>query len=362
MREVVELTKALIPFQSVQGKPEEIERCADFIADYFRSRHITCRRVDHGGVPSLIVCPASGRVPVLLMSHIDVVDAPSELFTPVEGDGKLYGRGSIDDKYAVALSMVLVREECERLSRSGKGQDDLPFGILITGDEEVGGINGARKALGLIDTRFCIALDGGSVGKIVIREKGIWRLKLIARGKTAHGARPWLGENAIEALMDDYAVIWRLFEPPADSTGHWHRTLNLGIIRGGTSINQVPDYAEALLDIRYTEGDDLDELFDQMRAAIGGELQEESRDPLFVGGDSPYLDLLLTVADGAVTGTAHGASDARHLSDYGTQGVVWGADGDMSQHAPDEHVDIASIGKLYDMLRRFVEESKTLFL
>ncbi|MCK7511835.1 MAG: hypothetical protein MZV70_52510 [Desulfobacterales bacterium] len=36
------------------------------------------------------------------------------------------------------------------------------------------------------------------------KEKGIVRLKLVGRGKTAHGARPWLGENAIENLIADY--------------------------------------------------------------------------------------------------------------------------------------------------------------
>ena len=79
----------------------------------------------------------------------------------------------------------------------------MPFGIIITADEEIGGANGARQALKEIKAAFCVALDGGSLKKIVIKEKGIVRLKLVARGKTAHGARPWLGENAIEKLIED---------------------------------------------------------------------------------------------------------------------------------------------------------------
>ncbi|NIU59932.1 MAG: peptidase dimerization domain-containing protein, partial [Phycisphaerae bacterium] len=81
---------------------------------------------------------------------------------------------------------------------------DLQFGVMITADEEIGGANGARQALKEIKAEFCIALDGGGLNKIVIKEKGIVKLKLIARGKTAHGARPWLGENAIENLINDY--------------------------------------------------------------------------------------------------------------------------------------------------------------
>ncbi len=356
MQEIIELTKELIRFQTMHKNPEEILRCAGFIEKYFKNYNITCKQVEHAGVPSILVLPAGKTVPVLLMAHIDVVDAPPELFEPVEKDGKLYGRGSIDDKYAVALSMVLVKDYIERLRKTGQRQDDLPFGVLITGDEEIGGANGAKKALGLVDTEFCIALDGGSIENIVIKEKGIWRLKLIARGKTAHGARPWLGENAIEKLMDDYALIKPFFDPPADSGAeHWHRTLNFSIIRAGKSLNQVPDYAEALFDIRYTETDNLDQLLEQMRSAIRGELLEESREPLFWGGDSPYLDLLLKIADKTGTGAAHGASDARFLSDYGIKGIVWGADGDMSQHALDEHVNIDSILELYTILDEFMK-------
>jgi succinyl-diaminopimelate desuccinylase len=79
--------------------------------------------------------------------------------------------------------------------------------VLITGDEEIGGYNGARSALGEINCDFCIALDGGRVDKIVVKEKGILRLKVVARGKTAHGARPWQGENAIERLMADCSSL-----------------------------------------------------------------------------------------------------------------------------------------------------------
>ena len=86
------------------------------------------------------------------------------------------------------------------------------------------------------------------------------RLKLIGRGKTAHGARPWLGENAIENLIADYFKIKRHFELTAP--GHWHRTLNFSRIQAGKAVNQVPDYAEALFDIRFTENDDMEAVVD----------------------------------------------------------------------------------------------------
>jgi succinyl-diaminopimelate desuccinylase len=229
---------------------------------------------------------------------------------------------------------------------------------VITADEEIGGVNGARKALQDIQAEFCIALDGGSLKTIVIKEKGIIKLKLVARGKTAHGARPWLGENAIENLINDFQVLKKNFELSASD--HWHRTLNFSWIQAGKASNQVPDYAEALFDIRYTENDDMESIFKKIQEEIKGQLIVERKEPLFEGGDSPYLDLLLEISEDSEVGFEHGASDARFLSAHAIKGIVWGADGDMSQHSADEHVNIDSLYKLYDVLDAFINRSKAL--
>jgi succinyl-diaminopimelate desuccinylase len=354
MKEVIDLTKDLIRYKTMHSKPEEIHRCASFIQNYLQKNGLPCRRLDHRDVPSILVMPPTGFAPVLLMSHIDVVDAPDALFEPFEKEGNLYGRGSIDDKYAAALSLVLIKNHLKHL----KPREHLPFGILITGDEEIGGANGARMALPELKTDFCIALDGGSVSKIVVKEKGILRLKLVAKGKTAHGARPWLGENAIENLIADYLKLKTYFD--LCSPDHWHRTLNFSRIQAGQSDNQVPDYAEALFDIRYTDNDDVEELIEKIRNETRGELIVEKNDPLFLGGESPYLDLLLEISKDTRVGFEHGASDARFLSDHGIKGIVWGANGDLSQHSLNEHVNIDSVARLYELLDEFMKKAGNL--
>ena len=352
MQEIIELTKSLIRFKSMHSRPEEIRACAEFIGNYLSEHGATWRRLDRDGVPSILALPKEKEAAVILMSHIDVVDAPDALFEPHVKGSRLYGRGSIDDKYAAALSMVLFKEHLVRCRKQGGGQGDLSFGILVTGDEEIGGKKGAKEALAQVKAEFCIALDGGSLNKIVAKEKGVLRLKLISKGKTAHGARPWLGENAVEKLISDYLKIKPFFELTAPE--HWHRTLNFSIIHAGKSVNQVPDYAEALFDIRYTESDDVEQLIEDLRKQIQGELAVQSREPLFQGGDSPFLDLLLSIAKGTTVGFEHGASDARFLSDYRIKGIVWGADGDLTQHSLEEHLNIESAFALYRILDEFV--------
>ena len=356
MKDLVDLTKSLVRFKSMLSRPDEIHKCIDFIEGFLKDAGATCKRIECDGVPSIAALPKTDFAPVLLMSHIDVVDAPDELFEPVEKNGKLYGRGSFDDKYAAALSMILFREHLSKARKEGRGQGDLPLGILITGDEEAGGFKGAKEALKTIRTDFCIALDGGNVRKIVTKEKGVLRLKLISRGKAAHGSRPWLGENAIEKLFEDYQVIKSFFRD--EDPEHWHRTINFGLIHAGKSVNQVPDVAEAVFDIRYTEKDDVDGLVNQMRQKIKGELLMELKEPLFLGGESPYLDLLLAISKGTTLGFEHGASDARFLQEHGMPGIVWGPDGDLTAHAYDEHVNLDSFYELYGILDMFFDRAK----
>ena len=352
MNEIIRITADLIRFKTTQANPDEIKRCAAYVQSYLDDHGIAYRRLDRNNIPSILVAPENRIVPVLLMSHIDVVDGPDDIFEPRVEAGHLYGRGSIDDKYAVALSLVLLTEHAAAIRQQGGDQADLPFGILITGDEEIGGANGARHALSTVQAEFCIALDGGSPEKIVVKEKGILHLKLTARGRSAHGARPWMGENAIDKLIDDYHVLRSFFQDTA--ADHWHRSLNFSRIRAGKSINQVPDTAEAEFDIRYTESDDVDQLIADIRAAISGEVRVEKKEPLFQSGESPYLDQLLELLPDTVTGFEHGASDARFLSQYGMRGIVWGADGEMSQHTSEEHLVIASAERIYAALDKFL--------
>ncbi|MBW1954206.1 MAG: M20/M25/M40 family metallo-hydrolase [Deltaproteobacteria bacterium] len=354
MEEILELTKSLIRFQTVQAKPEEIQRCAAFIENWLEDHGLFHERMDHGGVPSLWVAPKHRRVPVLLMSHLDVVDGPDESFEPYTADGRLFGRGSIDNKYAVALSLFLVYRHVEALKKEGLDQNHASLGILVTGDEETGGKNGAKKALEKIKADFCIALDGGNVGEIVVKEKGIFTLKLTSKGEAAHGSRPWLGKNAIDAFIEDYNRLKSFFPEPAGD--HWHRTMSCNVLHAGKAFNQIPESAEAVFDIRYTENDDMDALYEEMRRSVHGDLRILKKEPLFFSGTSPYIDLLLEVSPQSRTTFEHGASDARFLSEFGVPGVVWGADGEQSAHSRKERVLISSIRELRDRLERFVKK------
>jgi succinyl-diaminopimelate desuccinylase len=352
MQEIIRLTKTLIRFKTMHSKPGEIQRCAEFIEDYLKVWAVEYQRHDHGKFPSILVLPQNDFAPILLMTHMDVVDGPEGLFDPEEKDRKLYGRGSLDDKYAVAMSLVLLKRHMQRLKNQHSSQKDLPFGILITADEEIGGFNGANQALQKIKTDFCIVLDGGGLKKVIIKEKGVARLKLTCHGKAATGPLPWLGDNALEKLVDDFIKIRTHFVRSAPV--HPDRAVILKNIRADALHHAIPQYAEADIEVRYSADEDLERFFAEMQQKLHGRVFIESIQPLFPGGESPHLNMLLHISKGTQIGFEDGSNDARFLSRHGIKGIIWGADGNRSRHTLSEHVDLESVDVLYRVLDTFM--------
>ena len=152
------------------------------------------------------------RKPILLLAHIDVVEAKREdwttdPFTFIEKDGYFYGRGTQDDKAQAALWIAnLIRYKREGF------QPDRDIIVALTADEEGGGpYNGAdwlvKNKRSLIDAEY--ALNEGGRGEIVngkrianniaLAEKTFVNLRFEVRNKGGHSARP-VADNAIYHL------------------------------------------------------------------------------------------------------------------------------------------------------------------
>lgn len=354
MQHLLSLIQQLISFPTLAERPDEIKRCTNFIRNLLKKNDVPHEVLHIEDSPSILVTPVPEKCPILLISHMDVVAGSDRLFVPRIEGGYLWGRGAVDDKYAIALSLFLLFKKRESLRKAGLDPQNLPFGLLITSDEESGGERGTAAILPRLSCDFAIVLDGGRPEEIVVRQKGILRLRLEVKGKSAHGARPWLGKNALEGLMEDLMRIRPLFD--GKNSDHWEKTLNIGRMEGGRSVNQVPDQAFALLDIRFTEKENPAEIFEEMKRVLRhGALVQESLDPVFTAGASPYLDLLTQALPDIRLGQEHGASDAHYLSKNGIPGIVWGADGEMSQHSDEERLRLDSLAALLHHMQVFLD-------
>jgi succinyl-diaminopimelate desuccinylase len=162
-----------------------------------------------------------------------------------EGD-ILYGRGTTDMKAGATAFLAVIKaiKEIEK---------PLPIAPVFIGtaDEEVL-MRGVEKLLIQKDFQKPpeFAVIGEPTGlQLGAAEKGIFQTKIRAKGLAAHGARPDLGANAIDAC---YRIIENIrANMPMEPDQLGAPTMSLGVIQGGTKINVVADFCEAELDFRF---------------------------------------------------------------------------------------------------------------
>jgi acetylornithine deacetylase/succinyl-diaminopimelate desuccinylase-like protein len=163
---------------------------------------------------------ASGRKPILLLAHLDVVPAKREdwsmdPFTFTEKDGFYYGRGTSDDKAMAAIWIAnLIRMKQEGFV------PDRDLIVALTSDEENGDHNGVEWLLAnkrdLIDAAYALNEGGGGflkngkpfVQNVQAAEKVYYDFKFEARNKGGHSSRP-VRDNAIYHLADALARLER---------------------------------------------------------------------------------------------------------------------------------------------------------
>jgi acetylornithine deacetylase/succinyl-diaminopimelate desuccinylase-like protein len=150
--------------------------------------------------------------PVLLIGHLDVVEARREEWTVdpfvfLEKDGYFYGRGTQDMKDGVAVMVTtLLRYRAEGY------RPDRDIILALTADEEGGNANGVdwllKNRRDLVDAEFVLNHDGGGVtlenGRAVqvdltASEKGYADFELIVTNPGGHSSAP-PRENAIYSL------------------------------------------------------------------------------------------------------------------------------------------------------------------
>ncbi len=211
------LFEKIVEIPTVAGRAAEFRKLTSLLTAEIRKAGIINVVVkDHDGTQTLIArWPAarpSGKKPILLMAHMDVVEAnPADWKNPPfefrEKDGYYLGRGASDNKAALTGIVLTL----QILKRSGF-QPTRDIIVLFTGDEETSG-NGARRAAtewrSLIDAEYALNGDagGGAVYKdgrldafyMQIAEKTYSDFKLTATNKGGHSSRP-RPDNAIYAL------------------------------------------------------------------------------------------------------------------------------------------------------------------
>lgn len=288
---------------------------------------------------------------LILNAHLDIVSGKDNQYKPGEKDGKLFGRGTYDMKTAAACMMLLFKELAEKVNYS--------LGLQLVTDEEVGGFNGTKYQIeqGVL-ADFVIAGENSDL-QINHESKGVIWLKIITKGKSAHGAYPWHGQNAIWKMQKILNTLEKLYPVPQEEM--WCTTVNLSRIEtSNKTVNKVPDECVAFLDIRYIPGEQ-DQVLGKLKQQFDKEANLEivANEPAHLTDQSNvYLQQLIKSTKQVLgkekeLASHHGASDIRHYNKIGIAGVTFGPIG-AGHHSDNEWVDIKSVGDYYKILQHFL--------
>ncbi|EWG07706.1 MAG: succinyl-diaminopimelate desuccinylase [Candidatus Aramenus sulfurataquae] len=364
--ELERLVSELVKFKTYSN--QELRECASFIAEYFKDQGYSPRVKEYEpGYPVVIVDNGKEGRQVLLNGHFDVVP-PGDLskwsVDPFSGDlkgGKVFGRGSADMKGGLATLMEVFVEVAEKV--------DYSLVFTAVPDEETGGQRGTRHLSEKFSPTFVIVGEP-TQGMVNVGEKGLFQVKVIERGKSAHGSTPSLGDNAIMKLVKDLEalegvakIVTELQEvleaskaladvDPLIAKELLHVSFNPGVIKGGSKVNVVPDYAEAEVDMRVPPGVPLKRVEEYVRSSVRGDVQIiDSSHPTISRGE------LVEKFKKAVGGKAYistYATDGRYFRFKGVPTVVYGPGELKVLHSYDEYVSVEELRLTEKRVKEFL--------
>lgn len=330
----------------------------DYVDSYLTRRGMHVQRHTADGRGSLIAYAGKKRKAfrILLAAHADVASGSDAVFELRKADGKLYGRGVYDMKFAIAGYMQLADDMQEELA-------EYDIGIMVTTDEETGGQDGINGVKSLLENGYradiCVLPDSAAPGWDIERlAKGVWRFDLHATGTAGHSSRPWLAESASVKL------IAALHELQGHFTDHGPLTdtLNVAVVRGGTYFNEIPTGMSASIEIRLVH----DESFAKNQALLAGlcekyglTIQTRSfNNPLMQHINHPlaqaYMDAVKQVTGRRPEGVVSmAASDAEYFIRAGIPCIISCPAGG-GHHGEEEWIDHAQFLQFPAILRSFV--------
>ncbi|MEW6366783.1 MAG: M20/M25/M40 family metallo-hydrolase [Acidobacteriota bacterium] len=376
--EVLSLATALIRIPSVTNCENErlgdVFRCARLLAGTLRDAGAQVRLWDEGKYPALLAgFPGTLLAPVTIGGHFDVVmpDPNDSQFEPrIEGD-YLWGRGSADMKTVVATYVVWMRRAIS------SGPPYPPVNLLLVGNEE----NGEAEPYGTPHVLRESARDTGwspdfmiigertgergdeLFGEVCTSNRGVMRLRVVARGERAHTGMGALPQDLLSRLIDARRVLSDLLPGHFTLSGDasWRSSATFPFLRAGEVgvYNITADEGVLGLEVRPIPEDD-PHAFLLAASAACAEIGVELAPEVVEGGiacppGNPHLARLLRAVEEVSLqppriGRKLAGTSARFAP--GGCAVVWGQSG-IGPHSRHERHYIPSIEPYLRVLDTF---------
>lgn len=347
--DVVALHKELVRFPSLSDQEGPI---ADFVEEFVAASacnvHVG-RRDDN-----VYFWLGEGTDTLLLNTHLDVVPPstghPYDPFEPIEFDGRIYGRGSVDAKASGASMTIALLSLAVQGWRPPSGRTM----VALTTHEETGGTdNGLEKLRPHLPPLSAAIVGEPTDLRPCVAQKGLLILTVRARGKAAHAARSHLGENAVLKAARDLTRLQSL-EMDREDPFLGPPTLTVTTIEGGSARNVVPDLCTFTLDVRTTPAYSHEELIERISAYLESDVEVHSKRivPVATSLESRIVRACLETDPFARPFGSPTASDWIFLSDVPT--VKLGPGSSELSHTAEESVSIDELRRAVDVYRGII--------
>ena len=225
----------------------------------------------HGKEPALggQECPSHT---IALSAHIDTVFPATTPLNVRQQGSRLYGPGVSDNGAGIAAMLAVAAA-----IRAARLLHALPFVFIgNVGEEGEGDLRGMRHVFATPRWRdsiaYCVIVDGAGSDTVVAEALGSRRFEVIVRGPGGHSWSDFGAPNPIIVLARAIEAFRQTRVPAAPKT-----TFNVGVIRGGTSVNSIPESASMRVDLRSTSMTEIDRLERALRHAVDQAIEEENR-------------------------------------------------------------------------------------
>jgi tripeptide aminopeptidase len=243
---------------------------AAWLAERFREVGLDDVRIDDVG-NVFGTHPGFGRRYVALSAHIDTVFPANTPLNIRQQGSRIYGPG-VSDNGAGVVGLLGIAA----LLRNVRLRHALPFVFIgNVGEEGEGDLRGMRHIFSTPRWKDSIAyslvLDGAGADTIVAEALGSRRFEVIVRGPGGHSWSDFGAPNPVVILAKAIDTFTATPVPSTPKT-----TFNIGVIRGGTSVNSIPESASMKVDIRSTSMAEMERLEQSLRLALNRALEDET--------------------------------------------------------------------------------------
>src|SRR6266571_2703085 len=216
--------------------------------------------------------PGLGRNYIALSAHMDTVFPAGTPLNIRQQGNRLYGPG-VSDNGAGLTAMLAITA----LLRSVRIRHALPFLFIANvGEEGEGDLRGMRHIFSSPRWKdsitYNLVLDGAGSDTVVAEALGSRRFEVIVRGPGGHSWSDFGAPNPILVLARAIQTFAQTPVPASPKT-----TFNIGVIRGGTSVNSIPESPSMRVDIRSTSMAEMERLERALRLALEKAVEQESK-------------------------------------------------------------------------------------